>query len=479
MKGFRPEHFIKEFQPGDNPFEVTIVRLIDPQAVDIRTLDKPLLLKLHTRIKMREFSPAHRKAFDTLVKGIGIREMFCGIFTPEISEIYEEGDVLIADLTSYLKPGMEAKIVHLYEVARESPLVHADRIPPKEMLDRAITQLFIRNLMKGRSFGDALDKAMEPEMAKKEVKRLKEEMEEAEEEPPPPPPPPPPLPVERVEEAEESAFDRTIEDKISKMEEAASAKKKKGKKSKKKKASKKKKKVEPVVEEARTETTPPPGPIVEVPEPGPVVEVPEDAPTTVEPPPIAEPVEDEGERAPKAEMVAEPPPKAEEGKVEEVAEEAGTSDTMMADPPPLAVAEEVKEEEGEAAPAAFEVPEEGPPEPVEAERPEGQLGDIMSRLKSFDFQKKKGKPEQPAPPQEGPPAQEKVEGEGDGEGEERGEGEGEGDKGVVEEPGPPKEEGQPTDGHKDAGGGTAEAEAGASSLELLMKKLKGGPGSKK
>ncbi|HTX44528.1 MAG TPA: hypothetical protein VMC61_07325, partial [Methanocella sp.] len=111
VKGLSPENFVKEFEPGSNPFEFTIVRLINPRGVDIRSMDKPLLMKLLTRIKMRAFSEQHRKAFENLIKAIDVKEQFCGIFTPDVSEIYFDGDVMIVDLTSYIKQGMESKIV--------------------------------------------------------------------------------------------------------------------------------------------------------------------------------------------------------------------------------------------------------------------------------------------------------------------------------------------------------------------------------
>jgi len=44
VRGLNPELYVKEFEPGTNPFEISIIRLLNPRAVDIRALDKPLLV---------------------------------------------------------------------------------------------------------------------------------------------------------------------------------------------------------------------------------------------------------------------------------------------------------------------------------------------------------------------------------------------------------------------------------------------------
>jgi len=229
VKGLNAENFIKEFEPGSNPFEVTIVRLINPRGVDVRSVDKSILVKLLTRIKMRAFSDAHRKAFENLVRAIDVKEQFCGIFTPDVSEIYFDGDVMIVDLTSYLKPGMEARIGKLFQVALDSPKVHEERIPSKELADRAITSHFLRNVGTGMSIGDALKLAIQ-------------QQETGTPEPPvvrpvvtppplPPPPLPPPQPVVRTPKAEPPTvkvtadpMDNVIDDKIANMERVAKEK---------------------------------------------------------------------------------------------------------------------------------------------------------------------------------------------------------------------------------------------------------------
>jgi len=229
VKGLNAENFIKEFEPGSNPFEVTIVRLINPRGVDVKSVDKSILVKLLTRIKMRAFSDAHRKAFENLVKAIDVKEQFCGIFTPDVSEIYFDGDVMIVDLTSYLKPGMEARIGKLFQVAMDSPRVHEERIPNKELADRAITSHFLRNVGTGMPIADALRLAIQ-------------QQESGTPEPPPvrtvvtppplpPPPLPPPQPVVRTPKAEPPTvkvsadpMDNLVDGKIATMERVAKEK---------------------------------------------------------------------------------------------------------------------------------------------------------------------------------------------------------------------------------------------------------------
>ena len=225
VKGLNPENFIKEFEPGSNPFEVTIVRLINPKGVDIRSMDKPLLVKLLSRIKMRAFSDAHRKAFENLVKSIDVKEQFCGIFTPDVSEIYFDGDVMIVDLTSYLKPGMETKIGKLFQVAMESPKVHEERIPNKELTDRAITNRFLRNVDTGMSIADALKLAIQQQENGEPEPEARPYITPP---PLPPPPPPPPQPATRTPRAEPpvvkvsaNPMDAVIDDKIANMERVA------------------------------------------------------------------------------------------------------------------------------------------------------------------------------------------------------------------------------------------------------------------
>jgi hypothetical protein len=223
VKGLSPETFVKEFEPGSNPFEVTIIRLINPKAVDIRSMDKPLLMKLLSRIKMRAFSEQHRKAFENLIRAIDVKEQFCGIFTPDVSEIYFDDDIMIVDLTSYIKPGMESKIVRLFQVASESPKVHEERIPNKELVDRAITDRFLQNVHQGLSIPDALKMALQQQ----EDGVPLEPKPSATPPPLPPPPPPPPQPLTRtvktppptvVVSADPS--DTFIDDKIASMERA-------------------------------------------------------------------------------------------------------------------------------------------------------------------------------------------------------------------------------------------------------------------
>ncbi len=223
VKGLSPENFVKEFEPGSNPFEVTIVRLINPKAVDIRSGDKPLLMKLLSRIKMRAFSEQHRKAFENLIKAIDVKEQFCGIFTPDVSEIYFDGDIMIVDLTSYIKPGMESKIVRLFQVAGESPKVHEERIPHKELVDRAITDRFLHNVGEGMSIPDALKTALQQQEDGVPV----EPRPTATPPPLPPPPPPPPQPMTRTVKTppptvvvSSDSVDTVLEDKIAIMERA-------------------------------------------------------------------------------------------------------------------------------------------------------------------------------------------------------------------------------------------------------------------
>lgn len=223
VKGLSPETFVKEFEPGSNPFEFTIVRLINPRAVDIRSMDKPLLMKLLTRIKMRAFSEQHRKAFENLVRAIDVKEQFCGIFTPDVSEIYFDDDIMIVDLTSYIKPGMENKVVRLFQVASESPKVHEERIPNKELIDRAITDRFLRNVHEGMSIPDALKTAIQQQEDGVPV----EPKPSVTPPPLPPPPPPPPQPMTRTIKTppptvvvSADTADTLIEDKIANMERA-------------------------------------------------------------------------------------------------------------------------------------------------------------------------------------------------------------------------------------------------------------------
>jgi hypothetical protein len=292
VKGLSPENFVKEFEPGSNPFEVTIVRLINPKAVDIRSMDKPLLMKLLSRIKMRAFSEQHRKAFENLIKAIDVKEQFCGIFTPDVSEIYFDGDIMIVDLTSYIKPGMESKIVRLFQVAMESPKVHEERIPHKELTDRAITDRFLHNVGEGMSIPDALKTALQ-----QLENGIPVEPRPTVTPPPlPPPPPPPPQPMTRTVKTppptvvvSSDSVDTVIEDKIAIMERAQKEKEvacaedeaaAKGRKPRKTVKRMKKKTAKETEMEARGETVGPP-------EEGPA------PPTETEPPTLVRPEVDD------------------------------------------------------------------------------------------------------------------------------------------------------------------------------------------
>jgi len=252
---------------------------------------------LLTRIKMRAFSDAHRKAFENLVRAISIKEQFCGIFTPDVSELFYDGDVMIVELTSYLKPGMESKIAKLAQVSLESPKVHEERISQKEHADRAITDMFLRNVERGMPIAVALKTAIETQEA----------VTPAVVRPPPVAPTPPALPptlpptekgpTDRkaapptVEiKAEPETVEAVIDDKIAALERAAKDKAEsaeapaenlgaaKGKKARKSsKRLKKAKGGKDSEEGGEEETAPPTGPSVE-PAPPTVAPTPEVAP---------------------------------------------------------------------------------------------------------------------------------------------------------------------------------------------------------
>jgi hypothetical protein len=171
--------FIEMFQPGTNPFNITIRKLLNPRSADIKDLDKPILIKLVYILKMEPTSEEETASFEELIRQIGLREKFCGIWTPKVSEISYERKVMVAELTSYLKPGNEKKVIHLDHIADVSPKVkHKERIPKREIPDRLITRAFIDHVKKGHSLGDALDLAVKqgpPGTAPKKVPTKVEE----------------------------------------------------------------------------------------------------------------------------------------------------------------------------------------------------------------------------------------------------------------------------------------------------------------
>jgi hypothetical protein len=430
---------------------VAIVKLIDPRSVDIRALDKPFLVKLLTRLKMKAFNEASRRDFDNLVRAIDIRKMFCGLFTQEVSEVYYDNDVMIVDLTSYIKPGMETKIERLLRVADQSPKIHEERFSKKERMDRIITKLFITNVALGYSLGDALALALNPEEIKAEEERLREGADIA-----------PSMPVEPETAPPQAGetydpLESAIEGKIASMEKAAKKKKKTAKKKK-----KKKKAVEP-------ETVPEEMPVEEHVEPAPETAkepvpetVPEESPAEVAPETVPEPAQEETAPPP----VPEPASTSGLGDLmarlrgidigspgqEAGSEQEGAPPEEHVEPVPETVEETQPEEQAEPAPETVEEtpPEEHVepvPETVEETQPEEHVEPAPETVEET-LPEEHAEPEVlvPEPPVEEAPV-EPVQ---------------------AEEP----SEETPEAEHHEAAGETAEAEAGASSLELIMKRLR-------
>jgi len=114
----REPDFSQKFSAEENPFKLTIARLIPPKQGDETTPTDAFLIKLKYLVTLPLSSDEDRQMFQRFVRRLEQTRSFCGLWTPELSEPYYDECEASVELTSYLRKGMEDKIIHLDELAR-------------------------------------------------------------------------------------------------------------------------------------------------------------------------------------------------------------------------------------------------------------------------------------------------------------------------------------------------------------------------
>jgi hypothetical protein len=114
----RETDFAQKFSSEENPFKLTIARLIPPKQGDVTAPTDAFLIKLKVLVALPLQSDDDRQMFQRFVRRLEQTRSFCGLWTPELSEPYFDETEASVELTSYLRKGMEDKILHLDELAR-------------------------------------------------------------------------------------------------------------------------------------------------------------------------------------------------------------------------------------------------------------------------------------------------------------------------------------------------------------------------
>lgn len=147
-------HFIEAFEPGENPFGISITKVFPPEVRD-GWAKKAYLIKLRVVLNM----PADDwKFFTGLVDALKKGKMFCGIWTPEVGDVVIDDYGCYTEMVSYLKVGTEDRLVHLDGVIRASPKfgMGAQMTTASEREAR-----FVETFVEMVRSGDDLEKAME------------------------------------------------------------------------------------------------------------------------------------------------------------------------------------------------------------------------------------------------------------------------------------------------------------------------------
>lgn len=114
----REMDYAQKFSAEDNPFKLSIARLIPPRQGDETAPTDAFLIKLKYVVTLPLSSEEDREMFQKFVRKLEQTKSFCGLWTPELSEPYYNESEASVELTSYLRKGMEDKILHLDELAR-------------------------------------------------------------------------------------------------------------------------------------------------------------------------------------------------------------------------------------------------------------------------------------------------------------------------------------------------------------------------
>ncbi len=166
-----PEAFIEAFQPGDNPFAISITKIFPPEVKD-SFAKKAYLIKLRLILNM----PAEEwKYFTKVVDTLKRAKMFCSIWTPDVGDVVVDDYGCYIEMVSYLRAGTEDKLVLLDKIIGASPKFgtgteHAQR----SEADARFVETFVGRVKAGENLETAMEQTKEtvPVSSEKAVERL-------------------------------------------------------------------------------------------------------------------------------------------------------------------------------------------------------------------------------------------------------------------------------------------------------------------
>jgi len=151
----KPVDFAEKFWPPENPFKVSIAKVLPPRQSDGSGPTDAYLIKVKALVALTVEKPEDTAMFQKLMKTLETKKSFCGVWTPEFSEPYFDSSEMSVELTGYLKQGQEDKILHLDHVARASH----QKEQPAETEDDVMVESFLTQLRKGTKLKDAVTTA--------------------------------------------------------------------------------------------------------------------------------------------------------------------------------------------------------------------------------------------------------------------------------------------------------------------------------
>lgn len=166
-----PDTFIEAFQPGDNPFAISISKIFPPEVKDAFA-KKAYLIKLRLVLNM----PADDwKYFTKVADTLKRAKMFCSIWTPEVGDVVVDDYGCYIEMVSYLRIGTEDKLVLLDSIIAASPEFgtgtgHAHRTEE----DAKFVETFVGRVKAGDNLETAMERTKEvvPVPSERPVERL-------------------------------------------------------------------------------------------------------------------------------------------------------------------------------------------------------------------------------------------------------------------------------------------------------------------
>jgi len=151
-----PDRFTGQFEPGSNPFGISLTKVFPPQNLK-GWARKAYLIKIKLVLHMLPGNADYLRSVSSCVRE---RKMFCGIWTPRVEDVSIDDHGVYVELIGYLQRGTESKLIHLEKVIRASPRFSRGTHQELEMT-REETHRLVQYLLDGKELPEAVAEHME------------------------------------------------------------------------------------------------------------------------------------------------------------------------------------------------------------------------------------------------------------------------------------------------------------------------------